>query len=101
MSETCMILTLYQRTLAALGAAVTLLSLAMDPFFQQVVDFPERWTLLQGNSSIHKVFRYEPHYGIQFLNGLKQSQVDQEITTVAQQFFYGNGTEPVPFGNGT
>ena len=96
-----MILTLYQRTLAALGAAVTLLSLAMDPFFQQVVDFPERWTLLEGNSSIHKFFRYEPHYGIQFLNGLKQSQVDQELTTVAQQFFYGNGTEPVPFGNGT
>jgi hypothetical protein len=33
----------YHRTLAALGAAVTLLALALDPFFQQLVNFPERW----------------------------------------------------------
>ncbi|KAF2183985.1 hypothetical protein K469DRAFT_204504 [Zopfia rhizophila CBS 207.26] len=88
------------KTLAALGAAVTLLSLALDPFFQQVVDFPGCWTL-QGNSSIPKVTRYEPHYGIRFREGEQVLQQDQDIQKAAEKFFYDNGTQPIPFGNGT
>tara|TARA_R110002003_G_scaffold70_12_gene6435 strand:+ start:65389 stop:67827 length:2439 start_codon:yes stop_codon:yes gene_type:complete len=89
------------KTIAALGALVTLFALALDPFFQQVVVFPERWTLQETNSSIPRVVRYEPHYVKEFLNGDEAGQQDQDIMTVADAFFLSNGTQPVVFGNGT
>ena len=80
---------------------MTVLSLALDPFFQQVVDFPERW-VCDGNSSIPKVTRYEPVYDTVFTaGGLQSAQLDMDLQVVAQKFFYGNGTESIPFGNGT
>ncbi|KAF2474999.1 uncharacterized protein BDR25DRAFT_384460 [Lindgomyces ingoldianus] len=88
------------KTLAALGAAVTLLSLALDPFFQQVVDFPPRWTL-QGNSSIPKVTRYQPHFGQKFQGTVEVVQQDQNTQGVAELFFYGHGTQPIILGNAT
>ncbi|ORY17447.1 hypothetical protein BCR34DRAFT_621887 [Clohesyomyces aquaticus] len=88
------------KTLAALGAAVILLSLALDPFFQQVVEFPGHWTL-QGNGSIPRVLRYGPRYGTQFQAGVELSLIDQDLMAVAEKFFYDNGTQPVIFGNGT
>lgn len=89
------------RTLAALGAAITVLSLALDPFFQQVVDFPERWMSEGWNSSIPKVTRYEPHSSVVLAEGKRQSQFDSDVRNVVEKFFYGNGTQPIPLGNGT
>jgi hypothetical protein len=89
-----------QRSLAALGAAVTLFALALDPFFQQVVDFPERW-ICDGNSSIPRVVQFDPLQLVQFKNGQRTAQQNEEILAVSQQFFYDNGTQPIPFGNGT
>lgn len=57
------------RALAALRAAVTLLSLALDPFFQQVIEFPKRWAY-QGNSSIPRVVNFEPRLGKEFKGGI-------------------------------
>jgi hypothetical protein len=88
------------RALAALGAIITLFSLALDPFFQQVVDFPDRWAL-QGNSTISRAVRYEPPLNPEYRAGVLSAKVDQDIFTVARKFFYDNGTQPVPFGNGT
>jgi hypothetical protein len=89
------------KTIAALGALVTIFALALDPFFQQVVSFPERWTLQAANSSIARTVRYQPAYDIEYQNGIDMVQLDQTILAVADQFFLGNGTQPVPFGNGT
>lgn len=88
------------RALAALGALVTIFALALDQFFQQVVEFPDRWRL-QGNSSIPRVVRYEPVYPEQYLNGLLEAQRDENLYAVLDSFFYGNGTQPMQFGNGT
>jgi hypothetical protein len=88
------------KALAALGALITIFSMALDPFFQQVVDFPERWTLL-GNSSIPNVVVYKPRFGIEFLAGNELNQQDQDIAAIAQKFLYDNGTQPLQFGNGT
>ncbi|KAF2261019.1 hypothetical protein CC78DRAFT_608859 [Lojkania enalia] len=88
------------RTIAALGASVMLLALALDPFFQQVVDFPERWTL-QGPSSLPKIVRYEPGYSTMFRGMSRVLRPDPVIQRVAEQFFFENGTRPVLFGNGT
>ena len=88
------------RALAAVGALVMLFSLALDPVFQQVVDFPERWAL-NGKSSIPRVVKYAPYVGVDIKNGRPTAQQDQAIQVVAETFFFGNGTQPMPFGNGT
>lgn len=90
------------RALAAVGAMIMLCSLALDPFFQQVVDFPERWTLrLDVVSEIPRVVRYEPIYTPTFQHHAKTGVLDQAFEPVLSAFFYGNGTQPVQFGNGT
>ncbi|EUC49127.1 hypothetical protein COCMIDRAFT_85364 [Bipolaris oryzae ATCC 44560] len=89
------------KTIAALGALVTIFCLALDPFFQQVVSFPERWTLQNATSSIPRVIRYEPHYPADFINGEVSVQSDQDIMAVADTFFLGKGTQSIPYGNGS
>jgi hypothetical protein len=89
------------KTIAALGALVTIFALALDPFFQQVVSFPTRWTLQDTNSSLARTVRYEPLYDIEYENGIDMVQMDTDILNVADLFFVGNGTQPMPFGNGT
>lgn len=90
-----------RRSLASLGALITLFSLALDPFFQQVIDFPERWVCDGWNSTIPKVTRYEPPPDRIFVNGVGRNQEDLDAGETLDRFFYGNGTQPVPFGNGT
>ena len=89
------------KTIAALGALVTIFALALDPFFQQVVSFPQRWTLQETNSSIARTVRYEPVYDIEYENGIDMVHLDTDIQNAADLFFVGNGTQPMPFGNGT
>lgn len=60
------------RALAALGAIITLFSLALDPFFQQVVDFPDLWAL-QGTSSIPRLLQYSPRYLPEYRAGVTVS----------------------------
>jgi hypothetical protein len=89
------------KTVAALGALVTIFALALDPFFQQLVSFPDRWTLQDTNSSIARAVRYEPHYPTQFTNGVLVVSADVAIQAAADPFFLDNGTQPMAFGNGT
>jgi hypothetical protein len=88
------------RALAAVGALIMLCSLALDPFFQQVVDFPDRWALQNTFSAIPRVVNYDPPYLPEYSGGYEMSTYDQALMPVIQQFFYENGTQPVPFGNG-
>jgi hypothetical protein len=88
------------RALAAVGALIMLCSLALDPFFQQVVDFPDRWALQNTFSAIPRVINYDPPYLPEYFNGFETTVYDQALEPVVQQFFYENGTQPVPFGNG-
>ncbi|KAF2248015.1 hypothetical protein BU26DRAFT_428431 [Trematosphaeria pertusa] len=88
------------RSLAALGAILTLLMLAIDTFFQQVVDLPERW-ILQGPSSITRVVWYQPRLTNLYRAGVNMVQDDQDLLPITQQFFYDNGTHPIASGNGS
>lgn len=88
------------RSLAAFGALLTLLLLATDTFFQQVTDLPERW-IQQGHGDIPRVFRYEGDNGMTYQDGYPLELHDNNLRVVATNYFYNNGTEPVPFGNGT
>ncbi|CAN9085709.1 hypothetical protein B0T12DRAFT_342594 [Alternaria alternata] len=87
------------KTIAALGALVTIFCLALDPFFQQVVSFPERWTLQNETTSIPRVIRYEPSYPIEYINGEETTQNDADLLPVADSYWLGNGTQLVPYGN--
>lgn len=88
------------RKLAALGAAIVLLALALDPFFQQVVETPERWRE-QGVSSIPRVVRYKPNFNQMFVGDRPMAIVNEELKAVATEFFFDNGTQPIRLGNGT
>ncbi|KAJ6283197.1 hypothetical protein J3E71DRAFT_378601 [Bipolaris maydis] len=89
------------KTIAALGALVTIFALALDPFFQQVVSFPERWTLQNTTSAISRTIRYEPIYDVEYENGELYNQLNDDIKSVTNLYFTDNGTQPIPFGNGT
>ncbi|KAH7113750.1 hypothetical protein B0J11DRAFT_471908 [Dendryphion nanum] len=87
------------RTLASLGAAVTLLALALDPFFQQVTVFPDRWVKV-GMGAIPIVTEFQPNYISLFKGGKPQSFVDSGFRSAVSKFFWENGSQPVPFGSG-
>lgn len=89
------------RSLAALGAAVTIMALLLDPFFQQVVEYPEHWRLQSGNGSIPRATGYEPFsLGKEFMTGMENVEVDQVMLGIQNRFFYSNGTLPMTFGKG-
>jgi hypothetical protein len=89
------------KALAALGAMITLCMMALDPFFQQVVSFPDRWALQETVSKIPKTIRYDPGVGKEYLDGIENASTDPDMYLLTQKFAYGNGSQPVPFGNGT
>jgi hypothetical protein len=89
------------RALAALGAMIMLCSLALDPFFQQVVSFPDRWVLQDTWSAIPRAVYFNPRYNPTFFQGLEDQQNEQNMAAIVVPFMYDNGTQPVPFGNGT
>ncbi|KAL5413526.1 hypothetical protein PMIN03_003737 [Paraphaeosphaeria minitans] len=88
-------------TLAALGAALTIFVMAMDPFFQQVVRYPQVMVLQTQNSSIPKVIRYEPHFTKQTKDGVEEMNPDLNINAIVDKFFFDHGVPLVNFGNGT
>jgi hypothetical protein len=89
------------KALAALGAMITLCMMALDPFFQQVVNFPDRWALQDTQSQIPRIVRYEPSQGRIFREGVEVAGTNADMELLISQFSYANGTQPVPFGNGT
>jgi hypothetical protein len=89
------------RSLAALGALIIVLLLAIDTFFQQVVEFPDRWALQNTTSAIPRVVKYEPVYIKEFWQEYENNQYNKDLRPVIQEYLYNNGTKPTPFGNGT
>ncbi|KAF3006856.1 hypothetical protein E8E13_010804 [Curvularia kusanoi] len=89
------------RSLAALGAILTLLLLATDTFFQQVTDYPNRWALEEVISTIASVSIYSPTYRPQYSEGWEDNSYDMETRQSMLPFMYGNGTQAVQSGNST
>ncbi|KAH7083225.1 hypothetical protein BKA63DRAFT_146719 [Paraphoma chrysanthemicola] len=89
------------RSLAALGAILIVLLLAIDTFFQQVVTMPTRWMLESKASMLPLTIQYEPSLPMVFIEGVQIMADDKDIFHMLEKFAYGNGTEPIPFGNGT
>ncbi|KAH7083226.1 hypothetical protein BKA63DRAFT_599261 [Paraphoma chrysanthemicola] len=88
------------RSLAALGALLIVLLLAIDTFFQQVVDLPDRWRL-EAESAIPRVVQYKPEYLKEYFQGWESQQHDALMYPNVRPLFYGNGTQTVRVDNGT
>ncbi|KAL6170336.1 hypothetical protein ACJQWK_03320 [Exserohilum turcicum] len=90
------------RSLAALGALLIVLLLAIDTFFQQVVTFSDRRALMRNLfGTIPRVVDYEPPFTPVYQYGIEHTSEDRALASKLREFFYDNGTQPVPFGNGT
>ena len=89
------------RSLAALGALLVILLLAIDTFLQQVVDLPDRWALQNAVSELPVTIQYYSGNGDIFRDGSPTAISDPDLLNVVEKFSYGNGTLQVPFGNGT
>jgi len=93
------------KSLAALGALLTVLLLAIDTFFQQVTDLPERWKL-HGDSFIPRTIRYEPTleflYDSSWNLDLPSALPNNDLRNVMIPFFYDrNGTHRSMVSNAT
>jgi hypothetical protein len=89
------------RSLAALGALLIVLLLAIDTFFQQVVEYSDVWTVADAQGTIPRVVQYKPFYTPEYFQGIETSLLNDDLRAVVGKFFTGNGTQPVLFGNGT
>jgi hypothetical protein len=87
------------RSLAALGALLIVLLLVIDTFFQQAVDMPDRWTLQATAAAAPKTYIYDPGYPKEFQDGIEAAQDDRDTFLIVEKFSYGNGTQPIFFGN--
>ncbi|KAH3919101.1 hypothetical protein HBH56_028790 [Parastagonospora nodorum] len=89
------------RSLAALGAILIVLLLAIDTFFQQVVELPDQWTLQSISGTIPRVIEYRPEFELSYMFGYESTSEDRHIAPMARDFFYRNGSQPVSYANGT
>ncbi|KAF2036629.1 hypothetical protein EK21DRAFT_51413 [Setomelanomma holmii] len=92
------------KSLAALGALLTVMLLAIDTFFQQVTNLPERWTE-RGEGLLARTTRYDPEvvWAWQSTMGpLPMAQPNQDMKAALLPLFYDrNGTEPSRNRNGS
>lgn len=76
------------------------LSLALDPFFQQLVTFPAQ-LVPQGNGTIAMALTYSPDKAEIYQNGSRTNVNDQTLQNAAEPYFFGSGISPgVPGGTG-
>lgn len=84
------------RSVAALGAAVTLFALAMDPFFQQVVNISEQWREQPTKAFLPRATTYMAYTaGTFLLEGSGVIELDQAMSATSYLYLYDNGTMPV------
>jgi hypothetical protein len=84
------------KSLAALGALLTIMLLAIDTFFQQVTDQPERWTLYGGEGLVPRTVRYDPEvvYEWDSTDDVPIAQPNRDYKAALDPLFYDrNGTE--------
>ncbi|KAF2830651.1 hypothetical protein CC86DRAFT_283505 [Ophiobolus disseminans] len=89
------------RSLAALGALLVILLLAIDTFFQQVVELPERWSREEVSSKIPRTEWYNPGVEKEFRGGFPIASNNPDLFHIVEKFSYGNGTQPIQVGNGS
>ena len=88
------------RSLAALGALLIVLLLAIDTFFQQVVTYPDHWAMQNSSCSIPVVKKYRPPTSKFYIKAEEQGLYDEVSAPIIKKYFYGNGTRSTQLGRG-
>jgi hypothetical protein len=86
------------KSLAALGAVLTLLMLAIDTFFQQLVSLPQRWEMSEV-VRIPRVINYEAASRPFSRGGSEQVDLDIDMSAVVNKFLFDNGTQVATAGS--
>lgn len=89
------------RSLAALGALLIVLLLGVDTFFQQVVEYHDRWALEAMTGSIPRIVEYNPPFRASYSMGYEVNAQNRDVVSALRPYFLYKDTEPVAFGNGT
>jgi hypothetical protein len=84
-----------RRTLHSVGAAIILLTLPLDLFFQQIVAYPTVWIQAGLNAPLQRATIYNPIPSITEFNGSMFSFADQNMFTFEESYFI---RDPIPFG---
>jgi hypothetical protein len=85
------------KSLAALGALLTIMLLAIDTFFQQVTDQPERWTS-RGKGLVPRIVRYEPPITLSWQSDIEGPLAigNLEMRGALVPFYYEKGSQEHP-----
>jgi hypothetical protein len=87
------------RSLAALGALLIVLLLAIDTFLQQVIDLDERWALQSTAGELPRTIRYTASPDAIYREGVEVVSNNRDMALVIDKFSYGPGTPSVAFGS--
>jgi hypothetical protein len=87
------------RSLAALGALLIVLLLAIDTFFQQVIDQNERWTLHSMAGELPRTIQYTASSESIYRQGAEIATGDPDMALVIDKFSYGPGIPAITFGS--
>ncbi|KAF1982955.1 hypothetical protein K402DRAFT_184938 [Aulographum hederae CBS 113979] len=83
------------RSLACIGAAVTILSVAFDPFFQQIVTFSPRPIDIDV-SVVNRSVSFSPDTALLFINNHTETLLDENMNQILLSYFLGQGSEVNP-----
>ncbi|RDI81201.1 hypothetical protein Vi05172_g8850 [Venturia inaequalis] len=81
-------------TLATIGAAVVLLSLPLDGFFQRILSYPIVRVLDSSNATISRAVGYHTLSQSYVLEGSLKTPPDQDIESVTSPFWNSEGSLP-------
>lgn len=80
--------------MASIGAAVIILALPLELFFQQVVLYPSVWVSVTPSPPIARTTTYTPLNPIAYNDNIPGLVVDPYLNSVALPFFYSNPALP-------
>ena len=87
------------RSLAALGALLILLLLAIDTFFQQVSNMSDRWALQSTAGELPRTTWYTSKTDSIYREGVEVISINRDMSLAIDQFSYGAGIPSVTFGS--
>jgi hypothetical protein len=77
----------YKSNLASFGAAIVLLSIPLDGFFQRLISFPSVEVFDRSNATISRAIIYDPDPKLSWLNGTSKFGPDAQLDAYANPFW--------------
>lgn len=79
---------LLHSTLASVGAAIILLSLSLDLFFQQIISYPSALVLDSSNATISRAIFYDGSPELIFINQVEKITTDSQLNSFLYPYWH-------------